>query len=175
VEGLEALCSGSVCSVPATLLGALEVGERTVEGVLQATFVALQAEEGVSLGVGGGEGWDEGVIEEPLVQAGEASDLPVADGDLLDEQLFSVGGRLVGLAELFEVLVEVGLALDDAARCFVAGGDDGVLGEEAVLGGVLGGSSFTFGGFRPGGALGVSAVGGELLGGDGHWGRFLAA
>jgi hypothetical protein len=115
VEGLEALCSVSVCSVPASLLGALEVGEGSVEGVLQATFVALEAEEGVSLGGGGSEGWGEGVIEELLVQAGEASDLPVADGDLLDEQLFSVGRRLVGLAEVFEVLVEVGLALDDAA------------------------------------------------------------
>jgi hypothetical protein len=156
----------------ASPLGALEAGEGSVEGVLQATFVALEAEEGVSLGGGGSEGWGEGVIEELLVQAGEASDLPVADGDLLDEQLFSVGRRLVGLAEVFEVLVEVGLALDDAARCFVAVGDDSVLREKAVLDGVFRGSGFAFGGFGSCGTLGVATVGSELFGGDGH-GLFL--
>jgi hypothetical protein len=112
-----------------------------------------------------------GLGEEPLVHAGEASHLPVAKGDLLDEQVFDVGGRFEGLAEAFEVEVEGFLALDDAFRFVgvgaVADGDDGVLGEEPVAGGVLGSSGFAFGGFGSGGMFGVALVGGELLGGDG--------
>jgi hypothetical protein len=137
----------------------------------------------VALGAGGvGNGNGEalrvahGVDEEALVHAGRASHLPVADGDLLDEQVFDFADRVERRAQAVELEVEGFLALDDAfcfvGVCAVADGDDGVLGEEAVAGGVLGGSCFAFGGFGTCGVFGVALVGGELFWGDGH-GLFL--
>ena len=67
-----------------------------------------------------------------------ASHLPVADGNLLYEQVLDLGSRFQGLAESFEVEVEVLLALDDARPSVtgdaVASGDDRVAGEKSVAG-----------------------------------------
>jgi hypothetical protein len=66
------------------------------------------------------------------------------------------GGRL-GL-----IFVDVGVAEgDEVFRGFEE--EEGGLGEEAVLAGVLGGAGFALGGSGTGGLLGVGAPGGELF------------
>jgi hypothetical protein len=60
------------------------------------------------------------------------------------------------------ILVDVGVAEgDEVFRGFVE--EEGGLGEEAVLAGVLGGAGFALGGSGTGGLLGVQAPGGELF------------
>ena len=115
------------------------------------------AEEDEGLAIAG-QGLIEGGGEHAGLEAGGAEERLLGESDALDgEELL----RVDGLVDVDEV----GLKVGDFIEIFET--DDGKRGRgEAVLTGVLGGTSLAFGSAGTGGVGGVGTVGGELLFGD---------
>lgn len=143
VEAVEALGEGEVTVLPVGDLDA--VGQLRLHGDPET--------------VAAGEALVEAGSEEAGLEAGEAEEGLLGDGDALEgEELLGVGGLEVG--------DEVGAEAGDGIAVLQA--DDGVVGGgEAVAAGVLGRAGLAFGSTGAGGAGGVGAVGGKLLFGNG--------
>ena len=142
-------------------------GEDEVLPLAAGDFQLRVAEVGVEEAGGCGFG---GVMEargeEAAFEAGGAEEVQLGDGDALDGAEFLAVDRLVDFDEVgaeFDKIVE---ALKD--------GDGDVVGGEAVFAGVLGRSSFAFGGAGARGTAGIGAIGFELLGRDGFGHRALS-
>jgi hypothetical protein len=107
---------------------------------------------------GGVEGFVETGGEEAALEAGDAEDGLLGEGDALDgEQLLGVDGPVDGN--------QVGAETGDFLEIFEA--DDGeVRGGKAMLAGVLGGAGLALGSASAGGMGRISAIGGELLFGN---------
>lgn len=101
------------------------------------------------------EGGVEGGGEESGLEAGDAQEIVLCEGDALDgEEFLGVAGRVGG--------DEVGAEFLDGVGVFDF--DDGEVGAgEGVLAGVLGCSGLASGGAGAGGVLRVGAVGGGLF------------
>jgi hypothetical protein len=152
----------------------VELGHGSVDVPLDHRFVADEAVEDVGL-------WEDLVVlglgREELVEAGNdglaglaglldgfgleavgAAQTPVAGGQTLDEELLegALGLQVFGEGNEEVVVVVVGFVR-------VLGGQDDLVGEQAVLDGVLGGAGFAFGGPGAGGFFGVGPVGGAFL------------
>jgi hypothetical protein len=152
-------------------LEALELVEGTVEGALDAGFVAAEGGDGLGVSpedVGEAAAWGElGVllldvllvvgeaeIEEAGFEAAAAVEAPLGHDDLVDEGGFEGAGGLE--------VVEEGVA-EFVESIFVFVEDGGVFGGEAVLEGIKANGGLAYGGFGAGAELGVPAVGGALF------------
>jgi hypothetical protein len=135
-------------------LEALEFVEGAVEAALDAALVAGQGGEFVrvvaedaSFALVGLEpvegslqpvlGFGEAAVEQAGFHGADAAEAPGSDSHGLDEVEFGLAFGLVVVEERIEELIELLLVLV---------GDDVVLGGEAVLDGIAGGTSLAFGG-----------------------------
>jgi len=148
------------------------VAEELHEGIAGAVAPEDAAEEAgvlvvllIGLGVGGvgfrGVEFEvlaqvvEAVGDEAGFEAGDAAEAPVGGGHLEDEEALEGSLGLVFGAEGVHELLEL-LAV-------LFGQDHGARGGEAVAGGVAADGGLAFGGFGAGAALGIAAVGLDLL------------
>ncbi len=144
--------------------GEVQLGVHAAEALAQKIILVLRAVDGIAdqLGAGAGEGVaieGDGLVEEAGEEGGfqapEAIDGVLGEGDAFDGMaLLGVDGPVAGHGS--------GGEFGDGFKVFDA--DDGeCLRAEAVFTGVESGTRLAFGGTRTGGALGVAAIGGELL------------
>ena len=147
---------------------AFEFVERSVEGALDAGFIAREAFDGAGTGGVVGESARTGVEGGGIFVAGElrhaeaeqagfkgahAAQAPGGHGHLLDEKGFRGSGGLVFGEEGVEQFLEF-------RGIFV--GEDGGLGGEAVAEGVERDGGATFRSARAGGELGIATIGVKL-------------
>ena len=172
-EGFEAVEIFDGAAVKALGLGLVAEEEFPALGMLGEVTEALGEGEVLFLGAGhlevgiavgrveevcgfGVAGVVEAGGEHAAFEAGATQQVELGDGDALD------GIEFLGVDGAVDV-DEVGAELEDIVKAF-EDGDGEVGGSEAVFAGVLGRSSFAFGGARTGGAEGVGAVRGNLFG-----------